>query len=128
MQILAESKKYIVFYEFETVILEIKESQQRILIGDFYGEPQMAVISENEHFCAMCGCGIIIYYLQPPFIEYEYHKQTNQWKEWGRTKQGEDIWVESIKCIDNCNLEIETELGQIITINVYSLSTVDVLQ
>ena len=37
MQILAESKKYIVFYEFETVILEIKESQQRILIGDFYG-------------------------------------------------------------------------------------------
>ena len=36
MEILAESKKYIVFYEFESVILKIKKSKKEILIGDFY--------------------------------------------------------------------------------------------
>ena len=60
MQVLTESKNYIVFYEFESVILKIKKSKKEILIGDFYGEPQMALISEKEDFYAMCGCGIII--------------------------------------------------------------------
>lgn len=122
MQVLAESKNYIIFFEFETVMLKVKESKEEILIGDFYGEPQMAVISEDEHFCAICGCGVIIYYLRPPFIDYEYHKQTNQWKEWGRVKSEEDIWVERIKCIDNFVLEMETELGEKIKINPYTLS------
>ncbi len=125
MQILTESKNYIVFFEFETVILKIKESGKEILIGDFYGEPQIAVISDDERFCAMCGCGVIIYYLQPPFIEYEYHKQTSQWKEWGRTKPDEDIWVENIRCINNFILEIETEFGKIIRINPYNLSIIE---
>lgn len=123
MKILTESKNYIVFYEFEAVILEIKESKDKILIGDFYGEPQMAIISEQEDFCAMCGCGVIIYYLQPPFMEYEYHKQTQQWKEWGRINQKE-IWVETIKYVNHFILEIETELGEIIRINPYTLSIV----
>ncbi len=70
MQILAESKNYIVFHEYEMVILKIKKLEKEILIGDFYGEPQMAVISQQETYCAICGCGVIIYYLQPPFIEY----------------------------------------------------------
>ena len=120
MQVLTESKNYIVFYEFESVILKIKKSKKEILIGDFYGEPQMALISEKEDFCAMCGCGIIIYYLQAPFMEYEYHKQTKQWKEWGRNN--ETIWIESIKYIYGSMLEIETESGKIIEMNPYTLS------
>lgn len=118
MQILAESKQYIVFNEYETVLLRIKESQQQIQIGDFYGNPQMAVISKNEKFCVICGCGIIVYYLQKPFEEYEYHKQTSQWKEWGRVKDNE-IWVESIKCVDDKIIEIEKENGEIVEFEVY---------
>lgn len=41
MEILAESKKYIVFYEFESVILKIKKSKKEILIGDFYVNIQL---------------------------------------------------------------------------------------
>lgn len=119
MQILAESKNYIVFHEYEMVILKIKKLEKEILIGDFYGEPQMAVISQQETYCAICGCGVIIYYLQPPFIEYEYHKKISQWKEWGREKQ--EIWVKSIKCIDNHILQIKTESEECININPYNL-------
>lgn len=120
VEVLAESRNYIVFYEFESVILKIKKSKKEILIGDFYGEPQMALISEKEDFCAVCGCGIIIYYLHTPFIEYEYNKKTNQWKEWGRNNK--IIWIESIKYIYGSMLEIKTESGKIIKINPYTLS------
>ncbi|NDO45332.1 hypothetical protein [Clostridium sp. MD294] len=120
MEILAESRNYIVFYEFESVILKIKKSKKEILIGDFYGEPKMALISEKEDFCAVCGCGIIIYYLHTPFIEYEYNKKANQWKEWGRNNK--IIWIESIKYIYDFMLEIKTESGKIIKINPYTLS------
>lgn len=118
MQILAESKLYKVFNEYETVILQIKESQQQIQIGDFYGDPQMALISKDEQFCAMCGCGIIIYYLHKPFEDYEYQKETAQWKEWGRIK-GDEIWVEGIKCIDDKTIEIEIESGESVELDVY---------
>ena len=125
MEILAESKKYIVFYEFESVILKIKKSKKEILIGDFYGEPQMALISEKEDFCAMCGCGIIVYYLHSPFIEYAYHKRTKQWKEWKRGKNEEIVWIENIKYISDSILEIKTVLGEKISINPYSFSVIE---
>lgn len=117
MSILAESKKYIIFNDYETVILKIKELNKEILIGDFYGDPQMAIISRNETICVMCGCGIIIYYLQEPFEKYEYNKQASQWREWGRTP-GEEIWVENIKFIDDKTLEIETENNELHKINI----------
>ena len=116
MNLLAESKHYIVYSEYETVILQIKESQRKIQIGDFYGDPQMAVISEDETFCVMCGCGVILYYLREPFKEYEYHIQTEQWKEWGRNEK--EIWIESIECIHNKTVEFVTEYGQNSIINV----------
>ena len=116
MNILAESKHYIVYSEYENVILEIKESQKKIQIGDFYGNPQMAVISEDETFCAMCGCGVIIYYLTEPFREYEYHIQTEQWREWGRYE--EQVWIERIGCINNKTVELLTEQGEKIAISV----------
>lgn len=92
-------------------MLEIKESQKTLQIGDFYGNAEMAIISEDEKFCAICGCGIIVYFFQEPFEEYEYHKETSQWKEWGRKKESEEIWIENIK--------IENENGEVVVINVY---------
>ena len=115
--ILAESKHYIVYSEYENVTLEIKSSQRRIQIGDFYGDPQMAVISEDETFCVMCGCGVIIYYLVEPFREYEYHVQTTQWKEWGRDEIV--VWIESIESIHGKTVELLSEQGERIIINAY---------
>jgi hypothetical protein len=116
MNLLAESKHYIVYNEYETVILQIKQSQREIQIGDFYGNPQMAVISEDEAFCVMCGCGAILYYLREPFKEYEYHIQTEQWKEWGRSEK--EVWIERIGCIRGKTVELITEYGQNIRMNV----------
>lgn len=118
MKVLAESEHYRVYNEYENVIMEIKKSHRKKQIGDFYGNPQMAIISEDEEVCVMCGCGIIIYFLKEPFREYEYCAQTEQWREWGRNN-GEEIWVESIKYIDNETIEIITESGEIYQLNIY---------
>ena len=81
---LAESINYIITSEYETVNLEIKNRNQTIIIGDFYGDPCVALISEDETFCLVGGEGIIIYYLQDPFSEYQRNVSSKQWKEWGR--------------------------------------------
>ena len=78
---LAESRNYIITSEYETVNLEIKNRNQTIIIGDFYGDPCVALISEDETFCLVGGEGIIIYYL---FSEYQRNVSSKQWKEWGQ--------------------------------------------
>lgn len=118
MQILAESKKYIIFNEYESVILKFKKNNKLVQIGDFYGEPQAAAISENEEFCVIGGCGVIVYYLKEPFEEYEYNKFSPQWKEWGRIKENE-IWIDNLKCNNNKTIEIETENGDVYSISAY---------
>ncbi len=119
MILLTESKHYKVYYEYENVILEIKESQKRILIGDFYGNPQMAVISDDEKFCVMCGCGIIVYYLKEPFKEYEYHVQTEQWREWREWgRNGEEMWVEGIESVNGKTVVCLSEAGENIVLDI----------
>ncbi len=54
MNILTESEHYRIYNEYENVIMEIKKSHKKIQIGDFYGDPQMAIISEDEKVCVMC--------------------------------------------------------------------------
>ncbi len=119
MNKLTETQHYIIYKEYESVILEIKKNHRMVQIGDFYGDAWMAAISEDESFCAMCGCGVIIYYLREPFKEYEYHTQTEQWKEWGRNKEGAEIWVDSVRCISHNIIEIITEDGDINKIDVF---------
>ncbi|MBQ7775649.1 MAG: hypothetical protein IJ379_06985 [Lachnospiraceae bacterium] len=109
--ILAESKNYIIFGEYETVTLVIKETGRRLQIGDFYGDPEMAVISEDERYCVMCGCGVIVYCLEEPFQEYRYHTETQQWREWGR-EQDAIVWVESVRFVDAETIEVVLEDGK----------------
>ena len=115
MYLLAESEHYIVYSEYETVTMEIRESHRKIKIGDFYGDPEMAVISDDEKFCAMCGCGVIVYYLKEPFREYEYNVQTDQWREWSRNG---DVWFEDIRCINSETIELLKEGGEKIEFHV----------
>lgn len=77
---LAESKNYKVTSEYEMVFLHFKAEPQRkpILIGDFYGDPECAIISRDEKFVVMAGCGIIIYRLQDPFKEFKYDSKKRQ--------------------------------------------------
>ncbi len=115
---LAESEKYLIQSEFEAVYLVFKQSQRKVKIGDFYGDSDMAVISEDEQICVMCGCGIIIYYLNEPFQEYCYtSSESNQWVELGR-EQNNEIWFNNIKFISDTKVEVITENSQVIVIDV----------
>lgn len=64
----------------------------------------MNTLAESQHY--------IIY------KEYEYHIQTKQWKEWGRNKEGAEIWVDSIRYISNDIIEIITEDGTISKVDI----------
>ena len=106
---LTESIHYEIYGEYELVILKIKYSTREVIIGDFYGDVEKVIISPDEQYCIMAGCGIIVYSLKEPFEQYEYEKNTNQWKEWCRDG---DVWVEDIVLEDNI-LIIQTETGEI---------------
>ena len=121
MHLLAESKHYLVYKDYEDVTLKVKETGREIRIGDFYGEADLAVISQDEKFCVMSGCGVIIYFLKEPFREYEYYVTTSQWKEWGRECPKEVIWVDSIKCINDNTIEVIEENGNVYLLDVYKL-------
>ncbi len=89
--ILAESKNYWITNEYETVYLHFKNADRApVLIGDFYGDPEAAVISYCERFVAMVGCGIIVYFLQEPFDDYNYETESSQYYEFHRYP--DDIW------------------------------------
>ena len=60
--------------------------------------------------------GIIIYYLQDPFSEYQRNVSSKQWKEWGRDEN--TIWVENIQQIDSEFIEVTTDSGKNIMLKV----------
>ena len=105
---LVKSENYRVVYEWETVTLLKNDGSFSVKIGDFYGDPECGIIDENEKWCAIAGCGIIIYRLEEPFLEYEYNKKTNQWVEFGR--EANDIWwITNIHQHDENHVEITVD-------------------
>ena len=98
MKQLTESKKFEILYEYEKVFLNIKSLGKLILIGEFYGDPYTAIISDDEDYCVVGGEGIIIYYLREPYFEYRSDdKNSKQWKEWGRNNEDNVVWIEKIE-------------------------------
>ena len=119
MKKLTESNNYSVDYEYEKVFLTVKKNQKRILIGEFYGDPYTALISENENFCAIGGEGLIVYYLHEPFDEYKGDDiESNQYMIWGREDNENTIWIEDIKLLNERQIEVITEDNQSIVIIV----------
>lgn len=120
--ILAESENLIVKNEYEKVFLIFKKNSRRIYIGDFYGDPQAAVISNDESFCVMVGCGLVIYYLHEPFEEFRYNISTRQWKELFR-ESGKEWWIEDVEVIDSSAIvftveEVDIENGGRYRLNI----------
>lgn len=120
MKIMAESDKFVVWNEYEKVFLKRKETSQIILIGEFYGDPDVALISADETYCAVGGEGLIIYYLTPPFEEFSTgRKGTKQWKTWGRNTKEETMWVSDITPIDNKFISVKLEDSETILVSIY---------
>ena len=79
-RILTRSENYRITSEYEVVWLE-GIAHKPIVIGDFYGDPEMAIIDWNERWCIIAGSGLVIYYLKQPFEAYQYNYITEQWDE-----------------------------------------------
>ena len=82
---MAESEHFAVYHANEECLLEFKnQGRDSVCIGDFYGDPDFALIDSAEKFVLMGGCGIIIYMLREPYEHYRYNYKTEQWIEISR--------------------------------------------
>jgi hypothetical protein len=94
-RLLAASAHYRISASYESVELTGSDGLA-VVIGDFYGDPEVAIIDENERWVAMGGSGLIVYFLDPPFVPYDYETATTQWVEIGR--QPPDIaWMTGLR-------------------------------
>ena len=120
MKQMAESNNYLILNEYEKAFLQLKDNSQLILIGEFYGDPDVAIISDDENFCAVGGEGVIIYYLRDPYEEFSTdYKSSEQWKILGREAGKEPMWVKEIKQIDSRHIQVELEDSETILLSVY---------
>ena len=109
VQRLAHSAHYVVSHEYETVWLT-REGAGPIVVGDFYGDPNVAIIDSDEKWCAVGGSGLIVYFFEEPFDEYKYDKQSVQYFEVGR--EGDDMWwVKTIQQTGPSEIQVLLETG-----------------
>lgn len=108
---LAASKHFVISHEYETVWLD-RENGSRVSIGDFYGDPTVALIDLEERWCALGGAGVIVYFLDEPFFAYEYGTNAGQWCEIGREQ--ESLWhVAAIEQTGPSSVSVRLENGKL---------------
>ena len=89
---LAESKNYKVTSEYESVTLHLKNKllKQSVYIGYLYGDPDCAIISKDEKYLVVAGCGLLIYNLLEPFNEVCIDQPTFQYSEF--FNNADNVW------------------------------------
>lgn len=63
--ILAQSSDYMIYNEYEAVYLVNNNIPQKICIAEMYGDPSGAYISDDEKYCIIFGCGVVVYMIEP---------------------------------------------------------------
>ena len=109
-ELLAQSKNYKLYGIYEEAHLEGANIDGHIIVGDFYGSVDCACIDQNEKWCISGGNGIVIYRLESPYENYQYNKNTTQWKELWRDEKD---WYPEV-------IYQETDNSVRIVIDVYS--------
>lgn len=72
---LARSADYIVQHEYEHASVTAADGRHASL-GEFYGDPAVALIDINEQWCAVAGEGLVLCRLKQPFGQcVEYFRQ-----------------------------------------------------
>ena len=106
---LAISTNFRISHDYESAIL-IRKDQPDVIIGDFYGDPEVALIDAEERWCAVAGCGLIVYFLKKPYIPYRYDQHTEQYFEVGR-KQTDLWWVSAIEQTGPFSIRVSCDNG-----------------
>lgn len=115
MKTLCKSEHYLIGIDYEKVLLTIKGTGRKVVIGDFYGDADGGFIDAEEKYAVMFGCGVIVYYLTEPFEEYRYDTVCAQWKEHGRDG---DKWVNAVTPVCDGRLLIEYDDGNAVCIKL----------
>lgn len=117
---LTQSQNYKIIHFQETVYLAPLQSNcisEYIEIGDFYGNPEVAIIDHDEKWCAIGGCGLIIYFIKEPFILYQYGQQTFQYFELHRNPPS-IWWIDALQQISPSKILITLENAETRTIDI----------
>lgn len=97
---LARSADYIVQHEYEQASLTAADGRHASL-GEFYGDPAVALIDINEQWCAVAGEGLVLCRLKQPFGQcVEYFRQP-----------GEVRWITALRQTGPFALEWRDEDG-----------------
>ena len=116
LKLLCENEFYTITSEYEVTILFDKTTENSTVIGDHYGDPQAAIISEDNKFCVSVGCGAIIYYLKPPFDDYKNVKNS----QWLNVMTEGKTFFETVTQLDMKTVLINGGDGLMVQLNVYT--------
>ena len=97
---LARSAAYIVQHEYEQARVTAADGRQASL-GEFYGDPAVALIDIHEQWCAVAGEGLVLCQLEQGFGQcMEYYRQP-----------GEVRWITALRQTGPFALEWQDEDG-----------------
>lgn len=103
---LASSRHYRVEHEYESASLVTGDGRKRV-IGEFYGDPAVALIDGDEQWCAVAGEGLIVCSLAPGGACVEYYR-----------KPGETLWITGLRQTGPFALEATGEDGTVRLIDI----------
>ena len=96
---LARSGHYVVEHEYESASVS-GPNGVRTVIGEFYGDPAVALIDAQERWCAVAGEGVIVYRLGQGGAGIAYFRSA-----------GETVWVTGLRQAGPFALELLCEDG-----------------
>ncbi|MGK5048912.1 hypothetical protein ACQ4WP_23885 [Janthinobacterium sp. GB4P2] len=97
---LARSAEYIVQHAYEQASVTAADGWRQEL-GEFYGDPAVALIDINQQWCAVAGEGLVLYRLEQSFGQCaEYFRQPD-----------ETVWITDLRQTGPFALEWKGEDG-----------------
>ena len=106
MRALARSRHYVVEHEYESAWVAGPDGC-RVAIGEFYGDPAVAVIDMAERWCAVAGEGVIVCSLVPGGERVDYFRSAD-----------ETVWVSSLRQTGAFSLELRCEDGAVRVVDI----------
>lgn len=97
---MARSAQFSIQHEYEHASVTAADGRHASL-GEFYGDPAVALIDINEQWCAVAGEGLVLCRLEQPFGQcVEYFRQP-----------GETVWITDLRQTGAFALEWQGEEG-----------------
>jgi len=97
---LARSASYTVVHEYESASVRSSAGWQ-LQVGEFYGDPQVALIDTNARWCAVAGEGLIVCELGPQGRCTTYFREP-----------GSVLWITELRQVAADGLEARGEDGR----------------